>query len=93
MRPFVALFVMGDVSGIGDLTKEPIMSTSRLQLALNVADKVWVNAPDVPLGGWEFYTVLADDPAQDRGPSRQSACCSTVPSEDTNCCGTTERAR
>jgi catechol 2,3-dioxygenase-like lactoylglutathione lyase family enzyme len=26
-----------------------------------VQDKVWVDAPDVPLGGWEFYTVLADD--------------------------------
>ena len=30
-------------------------------------DKVWVNAPDVPLGGWEFYTVLSDDP----GPSER----------------------
>lgn len=27
-----------------------------------VQDKVWVTAPDVPHGGWEFYTVLADDP-------------------------------
>ena len=32
-----------------------------------VQDKVWVDAPDVPLGGWEFYTVLADDPDQDTG--------------------------
>ena len=30
-----------------------------------VQDKVWVDAPDVPLGGWEFYTVLADDPTQE----------------------------
>lgn len=29
-----------------------------------VQDKVWVDAPDVPLGGWEIYTVLADDPDQ-----------------------------
>src|SRR5215211_7184484 len=28
-----------------------------------VQDKVWVDAPDVPLGAWEFYTVLADDAA------------------------------
>ena len=28
-----------------------------------VQDKVMVDAPDVPLGMWEFYTVLADDPA------------------------------
>jgi catechol 2,3-dioxygenase-like lactoylglutathione lyase family enzyme len=40
-----------------------------------VQDKVWVDAPDVPLGGWEFYTVLADDPQQsDDGPA--SVCCS-----------------
>lgn len=29
-----------------------------------VQDKVWVDAPDVPLGAWELYTVLADDPDQ-----------------------------
>lgn len=39
-----------------------------------VQDKVWVHAPDVPLGGWEFYAVLADDPAQDAEPSA-GACC------------------
>ena len=38
-----------------------------------VQDKVWVDAPDVPLGGWEFYTVLADDPTQDTGAS--GPCC------------------
>ena len=29
-----------------------------------VQDKVWVDVPDVPLGAWEFYTVLADDAGQ-----------------------------
>ncbi len=29
-----------------------------------VQDKVWVDAPEVPLGAWELYTVLADDPDQ-----------------------------
>ena len=29
-----------------------------------VQDKVWVDVPDVPLGAWEFYTVLADDLGQ-----------------------------
>ena len=29
-----------------------------------VQDKVWVSVPDVPLGAWEFYTVLDDDPAR-----------------------------
>ena len=57
-----------------------------------VQDKVWVDAPDVPLGGWEFYTVLADDPAQDTGETA-SACCATAPTEGSACCGgTSERA-
>lgn len=37
-----------------------------------VQDKVWVEAPDVPLGEWELYTVLADDPSQ------TAACDATV---------------
>jgi catechol 2,3-dioxygenase-like lactoylglutathione lyase family enzyme len=48
-----------------------------------VQDKVWVDAPDVPLGGWEFYTVLADDPDQDDG-TLKSACCTT--SGQSVCC-------
>jgi len=50
-----------------------------------VQDKVWVDAPDVPLGGWEFYTVLADDPAQDTDTA-PSACCESKP-EGSVCCG------
>jgi hypothetical protein len=53
-----------------------------------VQDKVWVDAPDVPLGGWEFYTVLADDRAQDTGEST-GACCTTVPGADSVCCSST----
>jgi catechol 2,3-dioxygenase-like lactoylglutathione lyase family enzyme len=51
-----------------------------------VQDKVWVDAPDVPLNAWEFYTVLSDDPSQD--PSAvQSACCTTSASSSP-CCST-----
>lgn len=46
-----------------------------------VQDKVWVDAPDVPLGAWEFYTVLADVPT---GASGSSTCCST--GSDTEVC-------
>jgi catechol 2,3-dioxygenase-like lactoylglutathione lyase family enzyme len=53
-----------------------------------VQDKVWVDAPDVPLGAWEVYTVLADDPDQDRG-STDSVCCTTTSSDSTPCCGGT----
>ena len=52
-----------------------------------VQDKVWVDAPDVPLGGWEFYSVLADDPAQESG-SAATACCASKP-EGSVCCGGT----
>jgi catechol 2,3-dioxygenase-like lactoylglutathione lyase family enzyme len=48
-------------------------------------DKVWVDVPDVPLGAWEFYTVLADDTAADAADV-QSACCSSAPGQDGPCC-------
>ena len=50
-----------------------------------VQDKVWVDAPDVPLGGWEFYTVLADDPAQDSGAAA-SVCCGDGAADGSVCC-------
>ena len=53
-----------------------------------VQDKVWVDAPDVPLGGWEVYTVLADDPDQDTG-SIDSVCCTTTSSGSAPCCAGT----
>ncbi len=48
-----------------------------------VQDKVWVDAPDVPLGAWEFYTVLADDPT---GASDSSACCASTSDADADVC-------
>lgn len=41
-----------------------------------VQDKVFVTAPDVPLGWWEVYAVTDDDPV---GPADQvaSQCCAT----------------
>lgn len=60
-------------------------------------DKVWVDVPDVPLGAWEFYTVVDDDPGANEGQST-STCCGgtdgqaaagcTDPSVDAGpCCG------
>lgn len=50
-----------------------------------VQDKVWVEAPDVPLGAWEFYTVLADVPLQsEAGPN--GACCTTASTDSGPCC-------
>lgn len=43
-----------------------------------VQDKVWVDAPDVPLNAWEFYTVLADDPTQATACDT-TTCCTNPP--------------
>jgi catechol 2,3-dioxygenase-like lactoylglutathione lyase family enzyme len=48
-------------------------------------DKVWVDAPDVPLGAWEFYTVLADDPGPN-DPTSGSTCCSGAAGAQGSCC-------
>lgn len=50
-----------------------------------VQDKVWVEAPDVPLGAWEFYTVLADDPGDD-ARTAASTCCVTAAAPGRPCC-------
>jgi catechol 2,3-dioxygenase-like lactoylglutathione lyase family enzyme len=51
-----------------------------------VQDKVWVDAPDVPLGAWEVYTVLADDTADDAATAA-GECCSTASGDvATPCC-------
>lgn len=56
-----------------------------------VQDKAWVEAPDVPLGAWEFYTVLDDAPTP--GESSASRCCSTLSEDATPCCaGSTQEA-
>jgi len=50
-------------------------------------DKVWVDAPDVPLGAWEFYTVVGDDPGVIEA-AEPGTCC-TRPTADASrpCCG------
>jgi catechol 2,3-dioxygenase-like lactoylglutathione lyase family enzyme len=51
-----------------------------------VQDKVWVDAPDVPLGGWEFYTVLADDSTGAESSSPASVCCGDSRDTASTCC-------
>jgi catechol 2,3-dioxygenase-like lactoylglutathione lyase family enzyme len=54
-----------------------------------VQDKVWVNAPDVPHGGWEFYTVLADDPQpSDDNDATLGCCTSDSAAPSAACCAT-----
>jgi catechol 2,3-dioxygenase-like lactoylglutathione lyase family enzyme len=53
-----------------------------------VQDKAWVEAPDVPLGAWEFYTVLDDDPAAgpDTAAAATGTCCASDAEAATPCC-------
>lgn len=50
-----------------------------------VQDKVFVSAPEVPHGWWEYYHVTDDDPAADQATS--SACCGTDEPASAACCG------
>jgi catechol 2,3-dioxygenase-like lactoylglutathione lyase family enzyme len=51
-----------------------------------VQDKVFVNAPDVPLGWWEYYAVTDDDP--DESADQPTSDCCTAPAEAgaSSCC-------
>ena len=53
-----------------------------------VQDKVWVNVPDVPLGAWEFYTVVDDDPGPRGTEDADSAgaCCAGDSTDEAPCC-------
>jgi hypothetical protein len=55
-----------------------------------VQDKVWVDVPDVPLGAWEFYTILADDDTSVDAidGDADSVCCAAGSAADVPCCGT-----
>ncbi|MCV7155451.1 ArsI/CadI family heavy metal resistance metalloenzyme [Mycolicibacterium pyrenivorans] len=51
-------------------------------------DKVFVTAPDVPLGWWEFYSISDDDPANPDGETT-SVCatnCAAQDSAESTCC-------
>jgi catechol 2,3-dioxygenase-like lactoylglutathione lyase family enzyme len=53
-----------------------------------VQDKVFVTAPDVPLGWWEYYTVTDDNP-DNPGGDPTSVCAASCAARDTEhgtCC-------
>ena len=49
-------------------------------------DKVYVTAPDVPLGLWEFYTVLDENPANGMPTPDGEACCGEGSTDGNACC-------
>lgn len=50
-----------------------------------VQDKVFVTAPDVPLGWWEFYAVSDDDPTESTDQAA-SQCCAAGEAGTSACC-------
>ena len=48
--------------------------------------KVYVDAPDVPLGQWEYYTIVDDDPAE--AIADDAARCCQTDGDDSVCCAT-----
>jgi predicted enzyme related to lactoylglutathione lyase len=52
-------------------------------------DKVFVAAPDVPHGWWEYYAVTDDDPANPDGESTSvcAASCAARDTAESTCCG------
>ncbi len=65
--------------GLSTRTSEHEMCCSAVQ------DAVYVTAPEVPLGQWEFYTVLDDNP-DDSIADASETCCPTSPTGDRPCC-------
>ena len=60
--------------------------TSEQKMCCNaVQDAVYVTAPDVPLGQWEFYTVLDDNPGDSIVDASES-CCPSPQTGDSQCC-------
>jgi catechol 2,3-dioxygenase-like lactoylglutathione lyase family enzyme len=51
-----------------------------------VKDTVRVDASDVPMGGWEFYAVLADDPQQSADGVATACCGDAACSAPSACC-------
>ncbi len=59
--------------------------TSKQELCCHaVQEKVYVEAPDVPLGSWEYYTVLDENP--DSAASDERRVCCGQDSERAACC-------
>jgi hypothetical protein len=84
----VELASPADVAAVGDRFAAAGLQHSRTEADRGchaMQDKVWVDAPDVPLGAWEFYTVLADDPGQaETCPT--GSCCATASGDSGPCC-------
>lgn len=51
-------------------------------------DKVFVAAPEVPLGWWEFYSVTDENPANPHAATKSvcAASCAAQDSPDSTCC-------
>ena len=67
-----------DAAGLATRTSEQELCCHAVQ------DKVYVQAPDVPLGHWEFYTIVDDDPADATADEAAQRC--APDGQDSVCC-------
>jgi catechol 2,3-dioxygenase-like lactoylglutathione lyase family enzyme len=51
-----------------------------------VQDKVFVTAPDVPLGWWEYYAVTDDDPVETHDQPASQCCAVSAEADASRCC-------
>jgi catechol 2,3-dioxygenase-like lactoylglutathione lyase family enzyme len=51
-----------------------------------VQDKVFVTAPDVPLGWWEYYAVTDDDPVETNDRPASQCCAAPAEAGASSCC-------
>jgi catechol 2,3-dioxygenase-like lactoylglutathione lyase family enzyme len=51
-----------------------------------VQDKVFVTAPDVPLGWWEYYAVTDDDPVENTDQPASQCCAAPAGTSGSSCC-------
>lgn len=51
-----------------------------------VQDKVFVTAPDVPLGWWEYYAVTDDEPVESAGQPASQCCAAPGGTDSSSCC-------
>jgi catechol 2,3-dioxygenase-like lactoylglutathione lyase family enzyme len=52
-----------------------------------VQDKIFVAAPDVPNGWWEYYAITDDEPKEGGASSTEgTVCCTNQQATGTNCC-------
>jgi len=79
----------GDVAAAGERLRSKGLATRSLtgdRCCHAVQDKVFVTAPDVPLGWWEFYAVTDDEPGETTDQPGSRCCTEPAGAGAPSCC-------